>query len=105
LAASHHHRVYDAVILKTLGATRAQLLSAYALEYCLLGLVTAVLGVAAGTIAAYFVTTEVMDLNFVFLPGPALVAAFGAIGVTIAFGLLGTYRALGQKPAPVLRNL
>jgi putative ABC transport system permease protein len=105
LAASHHHRVYDAVILKTLGATRAQLLSAYALEYCLLGLVTAVLGVAAGTIAAYFVTTEVMDLSFVFLPGPALVAAFGAIGVTIAFGLLGTYRALGQKPAPVLRNL
>lgn len=105
LAASHHHRVYDAVILKTLGATRAQLLSAYALEYCLLGLVTALLGIAAGSIAAYFVTTEVMDLSFVFLPGPALVAAFGAIGVTIAFGLLGTYRALGQKPAPVLRNL
>ncbi len=37
LAASHHHRVYDAVILKTLGATRARLLAAYSLEYCLLG--------------------------------------------------------------------
>jgi predicted lysophospholipase L1 biosynthesis ABC-type transport system permease subunit len=25
--------------------------------------------------------------------------------VTVVLGLLGTYRALGQKPAPVLRNL
>ncbi len=33
LAAGHRHRVYDAVILKTLGATRARLLGAYALEY------------------------------------------------------------------------
>ena len=33
LAAGHRHRVYDAVMLKTLGATRVRLLSAYALEY------------------------------------------------------------------------
>ncbi len=37
LAAGHRHRVYDAVILKTLGATRARLIGAYALEYLLLG--------------------------------------------------------------------
>ena len=37
LAAGHRHRVYDAVILKTLGATRPQLLGAYALEYLLIG--------------------------------------------------------------------
>jgi hypothetical protein len=30
LAAGHRHRVYDAVILKTLGATRVRLLGAYA---------------------------------------------------------------------------
>ena len=33
LAAGHRHRVYDAVILKTLGATRARLLAAYTIEY------------------------------------------------------------------------
>ena len=33
LAASHHNRVYDAIILKTLGATRSRLLGAYVLEY------------------------------------------------------------------------
>ena len=51
LAAGHRHRVYDAVILKTLGATRRQLMSAYALEYLLLGSATALFGVAAGSLA------------------------------------------------------
>jgi putative ABC transport system permease protein len=32
-------------------------------------------------------------------------AAIGAVAATIALGLIGTFRALGQKPAPVLRNL
>ncbi|MBV8286069.1 MAG: FtsX-like permease family protein, partial [Hyphomicrobiales bacterium] len=49
LAAGHRHRVYDAVILKTVGATRMRLLSAYALEYLALGLATAVFGIAAGS--------------------------------------------------------
>ena len=105
LAASHHHRVYDAVILKTLGASRLQLLSAYALEYGMLGLVTALLGTGAGLIAAWFVTVRLMDLNFVATLLPALAAACAAVAVTILLGLLGTLRALGQKPAEILRNL
>ncbi len=105
LAASHRHRVYEAVILKTLGATRRRLLAAYALEYLTLGAATAVFGVAAGSIAAWFVVADVMNLGFVWLPGPALAAAGGALLLTVAFGLIGTLTALGQKPAPVLRNL
>ena len=105
LAAGHRSRVYDAVVLKTLGATRARLLGAYAFEYLVLGLATAVFGVAAGSIAAALVVTEVMNLTFIWLPGPAAAAAVGALVVTVALGLLGTFSALGQKPAPVLRNL
>jgi putative ABC transport system permease protein len=105
LAASHHGRVYDAVILKTLGATRMRLIAAYALEYALLGAATALVGVAAGSLAAWMVVTSVMNLSFVWLPLPALAAACGALAVTIAFGLIGTYGALGRKPAQVLRNL
>ncbi len=105
LAAGHRHRVYDAVVLKTLGATRRRLLGAYALEYLILGAATALFGVAAGSAAAWFVVTELMNLPFVLLPGPALAAAFGALAITVAFGLAGTFRALGHKPAPVLRNL
>jgi putative ABC transport system permease protein len=105
LAAGHRHRVYDAVILKTVGATRGRLLAAYAIEYLTLGVATAVFGVVAGAAAAAFVLSRVMNLPFTLLPGPALIAAAAAIVTMVLLGLIGTYTALGQKPAPVLRNL
>lgn len=105
LAAGHRHRVYDAVILKTLGATRGRLIGSYVLEYSMLGFATALFGVAAGSVAAWMVVTKVMNLPYVWLPGPASAAAFSALIVTLAFGLLGTFTALGHKPATVLRNL
>lgn len=105
LAAGHRHRVYDAVILKTLGATRARLLAAFTIEYLLLGAATAVFGVFAGSVAAWLIVSEIMHLPFTWLPIPATGAALAAVLVTVALGLLGTFNALGQKPAPVLRNL
>ena len=105
LAAGHQHRVYDSVILKTLGATRRQLIAAYALEYFLLGLVTAIFGVAVGSLAAWRVVTDVMHFTYTWQVGPAAAAAFGALVVTVGLGLIGTFSALGRKPAQVLRNL
>jgi putative ABC transport system permease protein len=75
------------------------------LEYLLVGLATAIFGVVAGSIAAAMVITQVMNLSFAWLPGPALAAAAGAVAVTVLLGLIGTFTALGQKPAPVLRGL
>ena len=105
LAAGHRHRVYDAVILKTLGATRRQLMSAYALEYLMLGAATVVFGVAAGSIAGWRVVVDLMTLPFHWQAGPAIAAAVIAVIITMAFGLIGTWPALGRKPAAVLRNL
>jgi putative ABC transport system permease protein len=105
LAAGHRHRVYDAVILKTLGATRLRLLAAYTIEYLLLGTATAVFGVLSGSLAGWLIVTELMHLPFAWLPLPALTSALAAVAVTVTLGLIGTFSALGQKPAPVLRNL
>jgi putative ABC transport system permease protein len=105
LAAGHRHRVYDAVILKTLGATRLRLLAAYTIEYLLLGSATALFGVLSGSLAGWLIVADLMHLGFVWLPLPALAAAITAVLVTVALGLIGTYSALGQKPAPILRNL
>ncbi len=105
MAAGHRDRIYDAVVLKTLGATRGRLIGAYALEYLLLGSATALFGVAAGSIAAWYVVTRVMNLTFAWLPEPAAAAAFGALMITVLLGLIGTFTALGHKPATVLRNL
>ena len=105
LAAGHRHRVYDAVILKTLGATRARLLAAYALEYLMIGLATAVFGVIAGSVAAYLIVTRLMTLSFVWEASSAAGVVLAALIVTVGLGLVGTLLALNQKPASVLRNL
>jgi putative ABC transport system permease protein len=105
LAAGQRFRVYDAVILKTLGATRLRLVVAYAVEYLLVGLAAVVFGVAAGSITAQVVITRVMEFSFVWMALPAAATALLALVVTVALGLAGTFRALGHKPAEVLRNL
>ncbi len=105
LAAGHRHRVYDAVILKTLGATRARLLGAYALEYLLIGFATAVFGMIAGSVAAWLIVTRLMTLSFVWQAGSAAGVVAAALVVTVGLGLAGTLLALNQKPATVLRNL
>ena len=105
LAAGHRHRVYDAVILKTLGATRARLLGAYALEYLMIGFATAIFGVIAGSIAAWLIVTRLMTLSFIWQAGSAAGVVVAALIVTVGLGLAGTLLALNQKPAAVLRNL
>jgi putative ABC transport system permease protein len=105
LAASQRFRIYDAVVLKTLGATRARLTAAYALEYLLIGLATAAFAIAAGTLAAGLVVSGVMEFPFAWVPGAAFETAAAALTVTLVIGLAGTFGALGRKPAEVLRNL
>jgi putative ABC transport system permease protein len=105
LAAGHRHRVYDAVILKSLGATRMRLVGAYALEYLMIGLATALFAVMAGSFAAYLIVSRLMTLSFVWQAGSAALVVLAALAVTIGLGLAGTFVALNQKPATVLRNL
>ncbi len=105
LAAGQQARLYDAVVLKTLGATRGRLLAAFLLEYGIIGGCTALFGVLAGSAAAYGVVSRVMQLDFIFLWPQAVGAALIALVLTVGLGLVGTWRILGRKPAPLLRSL
>jgi putative ABC transport system permease protein len=105
LAAGNRARVHDAVVLKTLGATRGTLIAAYIVEYMLLGLATAVFALVAGGVAGWYVVVEVMKLKAQFLPDVALMTVAVALVLTVGFGLAGTWRVLGQKPATVLRTI
>jgi len=104
LSAGQHRRIYDAVVLKVLGATRGHLLRAYLMEYGLLGLVTAGLAAGLGTLAAYVVVTELLHLDFTFQAVPVAAVALPGMAATLVLGFLGTWRALDQKAAPLLRN-
>ncbi len=104
VAAGRRERTRDAVILKITGARRRDLALAYVIEYGLIGLGAAVIAAVLGTGAAFFVLTQVMDADWAFLPGSAAAALIGAAGAVIGFGFAGTWRALAQAPAQVLRE-
>jgi putative ABC transport system permease protein len=105
LAAGNRARIHDAVVLKTLGATRRTLISAFSIEYMMIGLATAVFALVAGGVAAWFVVARVMSLPSAFLPEVAIATLVTALVLTVGFGLVGTWRVLGHKAAPVLREL
>ncbi len=104
IAAGQRRRVYDAVVLKVLGATRADVTRAFVIEYGLLGLAASALAAAIGTLAAWLLMTRVMDAPWRFSGGTVAVTLVLATFFTIAAGYAGTWRALGAKAAPFLRN-
>lgn len=104
IAAGHRRRVYDAVVLKVLGATRGTIATTFLIEHGLLGLVSALVAGLFGTVAAYFLVTGPMRSTWMFLPGPLVGTLLLATGLTAALGFAGTWRALGAKAAPLLRN-
>jgi putative ABC transport system permease protein len=103
LAAGNRARLRDAVILKMLGATRRTLVSAFVLEYLLIGLATALFALMAGTLGAWLVVVKLMNLTFYPEPLVVLVTIILSLVLTIGMGLAGTWRILGHKAAPVLR--
>jgi len=105
LAAGNRARIHDSVVLKTLGATRTMLIGSFVMEYAILGLVTALFALLAGGIAAWFVISVIMTLPWTLFPSVALTTVVIALIFTIGFGMIGTWRVLGHKAAPVLRNL
>ena len=104
LAAGRRVRAQEAVILKTLGATRPRLIYAMTVEYALLGLAASVFGLIAGAGAGYAIVTVVMKLSFSFPWFTMLSMVSTALVLVIILGLAGTWRILGQKPAAYLRN-
>ncbi len=104
LASAQRARLHDSVVLKTLGATRTWLATAYALEFALVGLAASLIAVAAGSGAAYAMTTILMKIDFAFLPWTMTLISLATLAVTIALGLAGVWRALSGRPGPELRQ-
>ncbi len=103
LATGLSGRIYDAVILKTYGATRSQLLRSLVLEYAVLGLATAAFAIVAGSLSAWAIITFIMQLEWQFSFATAAATALIALVVTVAAGLITTWSALRASPARVLR--
>jgi putative ABC transport system permease protein len=104
LATAQRRRVKQAVILKTLGATRRRILAAHFAEYVILAAVTALFAVALGTLAAWVAVDHVMDVEFSFSIPAVLQALAVAVGLVALFGGFGTWRVLKAPAMPYLRS-
>jgi putative ABC transport system permease protein len=104
IAAGHSRRIYEAVVLKVLGATRGDVLRAFVFEYCLLGLATGAIAAGVGSLAAWAIVTRLMNIPWRLDAGLVAGVIAACVAVTLAAGFSGTWRALGTKAAPLLRN-
>ena len=104
VAAGQRRRIAEAVVLKTLGATRGQLRAAWLVEFGLLGLAGGGIAAAIGTAASFAVLRFVMHAGWAFLPGRLALTLLAALALVLVFGYTGTARALRGRPASWLRN-
>jgi putative ABC transport system permease protein len=103
IAARARQRVREAAILKVLGASRAQILAAYVLEYGAVGLIAGAIGVALGYAAAWPVVVRVFHAHW----SVDWAGVFALVGAAVALaaigGLLAAAQALSQRPSGALR--
>lgn len=103
-AAGERARVYEAAVMKTLGATRGRILASFALRSGLMGAAAGIVAIVAGGLAGWAVMVFVMEADYVFEPVSAVAIVAGGVFATMAAGLLFALRPLAARPAQVLRT-
>jgi len=105
VAAARQSRTYDAVVLKTLGATRGQLLAVQALEYGLLGLLLGAVALAIGLGGAWWIIVQVFEFTWAPDWGRVLATLGAGLTVTLVLSLAGALPILSARPASALRSV
>ena len=103
-AAGADARVFEAAVLKTLGATRRRILLSFALRALMLGAAAGLVALAAGSGAAWAVMTYVMDSGFALNWLAAIAIISGGALANLLASLAFAWRPLATKPAKILRN-
>ena len=104
IASGHKSRIYDAAVLKVVGATRYDILKAYLIEFILLGTLTGVIAIILGSLAAYSVIKFVMEMSWQLPLDIPVSTVSASVLVTLAFGMVSIWLAMSARPAHVLRN-
>jgi putative ABC transport system permease protein len=103
-ASGERARVYEAAVLKVLGASRGRILASFALRAAMMGAAAGIVAIVAGGLAGWAVMTFVMDADYAFEAGSALAIILGGIGATLLASLIFVLRPLAGRPAQVLRS-
>lgn len=102
-AADQNARIFEAAILKTLGASRGRILASLAIRAILLGAAAGTVAIGAGALAGWAVSRHVFEIGYdVLWPSALLIVAAGVL-VTLVTALAFAWRPLAARPAQVLR--
>ncbi|NKX45457.1 ABC transporter permease [Roseicyclus persicicus] len=102
-AAGERGRVFEAAVMKTLGAARGRILLSFALRSAILGAAAGAVAILAGALGGWAVMTFVMDTSYTFEPVSAVAIILGGALATLLAGLAFALRPLAARPALVLR--
>jgi len=97
-------RSRQVALYKTLGMTRIQVSTAFAVEYALVGLVAGTIGTVGGVALGWAVTRLGFEIPWSFSPAACLVAVAATTLLAVAAGLAASARALAVRPLAVLRQ-
>ena len=104
LGITRYQRLYESVILKTLGATRGVLARIFAVEYALLGAGAGLCGTALAAVLAWAVLRFALAVPARWAPETLALGVVAATALALAVGFLGTHRLLAQRPLGLLRG-
>jgi len=103
IASTRFRRMREAVVLKTLGATRGRIVRTFSVEFSVLGLLAGSVGVVFANILTR-VLLHRLEVGFHIEWSATLVALIGTAVLATATGWIASYRILGLRPLEVLRE-
>jgi putative ABC transport system permease protein len=104
IAMTKFQRIYEAAVLRTLGAKQKMLWTILITEYGLLGLVAGIVGSLAAGALSYAVSRFVLEIDWSFTPGINLIGIAATILLVVGVGALSSYDVLRGKPLSILRS-
>ena len=103
IASTRFRRMREAVVLKTLGATRLRIVRTFSVEFSVLGLLAGLVGVIFANVLTRVLLRK-LDVGFQIEWGATLIALVGTAVLATATGWIASYRILGLRPLEVLRE-
>ncbi len=103
IATSRWQRIREGTLLRTLGATRSQVLRILCVEYAMLGLAAAIVAAGLAGVAGWALATFVFDSTFALPLLPLAVLSLALVALTTIVGLWSSLDVLERPPLEVLR--
>jgi putative ABC transport system permease protein len=103
IASTRFRRMQEAVVLKTLGATRMRIVRTFSVEFSVLGLLAGGVGVVFANLLTRILLHR-LDISFQIAWGATATALVGTAVLAATTGWVASYRILGLRPLQVLRE-